>query len=74
MKKCLIADFRYRLSHEIATYRMAVKEVEHIYGTDVTQCNKKNTTLLEVIATIKCRDYKISIHHCLTICLKTKVS
>lgn len=36
LNKRLIADFRNSLSHDIASYRMAVNEVEHTYRADVT--------------------------------------
>lgn len=42
MKKRIVAYFRYHPLHEIATYGMAFKKVEHTFGADLTQCNKQN--------------------------------
>lgn len=42
IKKRIVAYFRYHPLHEIATYGMAFKKVEHTYGADLTQCNKQN--------------------------------
>lgn len=39
-----IAGFRNNPSHEMATNRLAVKEIEQIYGTDVIQCNENKNT------------------------------
>lgn len=44
MNKRHVADFRNNPSHEMATNRLAVKEIEQIYGTDVIQCNENKNT------------------------------